>query len=817
MKNWILIFLLGCVTVSLGQERKQLEAVRVEDKMRIDAILNEPIWNRVKKGSDFKEQSPNNGFQIDKEDQTEISVCYSDNSIFFGLIMKDAAPDSILKELGFRDEFGKNNDWVEIRLFPYDDAQNKFTFNLSAGNIQIDQKNGDASWNAIWNSQVKITDKGWVAEIEIPFSSLRFPDSDVQSWGMNIVRHKRRTRQTSSWQFMDASIGNDDLQTGVLEGVKGLETPIRLSFFPYFTISHDEKSSSNPNMIGGLDLKYGLSNSYTLDMTLVPDFGQSDFVNEVHNISPFEVRLDENRDFFTEGTELFNQGGLFYSRRIANGNLNSSQSLLNENEEINGEIKQPKLLNAFKLSGRSDEGFGTGFFNAISLENDLDLKDTLSNEIRNVVLNPLTNYSVFVVDKAFKNGSSLAMVHTYVGREGSARDAYTYALLGKTFLNKDQFMISGAWKQSHLFMESSNKSGFNSGFKLEKIAGKLNYSLWQETTSDNYDINDLGYIDINNKYNFNGSVRLRELTANEKRINGQIEARTNLNYIYSPNLFVSWDISLSANETTHKFLSHGLNTNFRLMEKTNYYEARTGGFNHKFITGPSVYAQYWFSPDYRKKLAVDGNVSVYNRSDHGHQSVGYRLAPRIRVSNNLSFVLDIRHNFDRNHVGWTAFIDDEGGNIKGFSEDVEEIIFAKRELKTFVHEITGQYHLNSKLSFSVRMRHYWRDLRNTSFHALEDGLLEDTSYDGLDENNDTKHDLSYNSFNADFGCVWRFAPGSEMSLLLRTSYLDNFNYSENNYFENTQEVLNSNLNNLVSLKVLYFLDYKKIKNTFLKS
>jgi len=815
VKNWIIILVLSCFSTAFAQSRKQLSATRVEGNIKVDGFLNETTWSTKKGATGFVEQSPNNGAKVADEYQTEVKVSYTDNSVYFALFMKDSKPDSILKELGFRDEFGKNTDWIEIRIFPYDDAQNKFAFNLSAGNIQIDQKNGDASWNAIWDSKVKITDKGWVAEIEIPFSSLRFPDSDVQSWGLNIVRHKRRTRETSSWQFMDASLGNEDQQTGILKGIQGLKTPVRLSLFPYLTISHDENSSSNPNAVGGMDLKYGLSNSYTMDMTLVPDFGQSDFVNEVHNISPFEVRLNENRDFFTEGTELFNKGDLFYSRRIANGNANAIDDQLRMDEEVESEIKQPKLFNAFKLSGRSDNGLGTGFFNAISLENTAMVLDTLSGAKREVILNPLTNYSVFVVDKAFRDGSSIAMVNTYVGREGSSRDAYTYALLGKLFLNKDKYQISGAWKQSHIFDEQGDKTGFNTGFQFEKIAGKLNYSFWEEITSDKFDINDLGYIDVNNKYNVNAAVKLKELTANKKRVNGEVEAKMHLKYIYAPNLFVSWDVNLSANETTHKFLSHGVNASLRFIEKNNYYESRTGGFDHKFITGASQYIQYWVSPDYRKKIAVDANVSVYNRSDHGHQSVGYKLAPRIRVSNNLSFILEARHNFDRNHVGWTTFLDSDGETSKSFSDDMAEIIFAKRELKTFVHELTAQYHLNSKLSFSVRMRHYWRDLRNTSFHQLKKGYLEDTAYDGLDEEGRQKHDLVFNSLNADLGCVWRFAPGSEMSLLLRTSYLDSFDHSENNYLESTREVLKSDLNNLVSLKVLYFLDYKKIKNTFI--
>lgn len=817
MKSSFLVFLFTVLTIAQAQTRKTVKAVRSTDQIRIDGSLDEGGWSKAVSAMNFTEQSPDNGATISDEFQTEFKVVYSDNSIFFGLKMKDSNPDSILKEMGFRDEYGKNTDWIEIRIYPYDDAQNRFLFNLSAGNIQIDQRNGDTSWNAIWASMVKVTDEGWIAEIEIPFSSLRFPNTDVQSWGLNIVRHRRRVRETSSWQFMNAAIGEEDQQTGILEGVEGLETPIRLSLFPYATIAHDETNTTNPSVIGGLDLKYGLSNSYTLDMTLVPDFGQADFVNEIHNISPFEVRLDENRDFFTEGTELFNKGELFYSRRIANSNLIDPSDELEDDEVVSGEEKKPRLLNAFKLSGRGENGLGTGFFNAVSLENDVQISDSLTGESRDLIINPLTSYSVFVVDKAFRNGSSISMTNTYVGREGSARDAYTYALGGDFYLKKSTYLLSTRWKQSHIFEDDVHESGFNSFVELQKISGKLNYGVFQSTTSETYDINDLGFLDINNKYSIRKWIALRQLTASEKRVNGRVEFNSTLNYIYSPNLFVSWDMNLHANMTTKGFLSQGVNISFRPIEKNNYYEARTGDFEHFFRTGSSMYFQYWVSPDYRKKVAIDANISVYNRSDHGHQSISYRVAPRVRVNNKLSFVWSMRHSFDRNHVGWTTFVTDEGERVSSFSDDVDHIIFAKREVKTFVHELTGQYHLNSKLSFSVRMRHYWRDLRNTSFHELEDGYLRDSYYIGLDEEGNQEHDLAFNSLNADMGCVWRFAPGSEMSLLLRTSYLDTFDYSENNYFRNVNEVLSSDLNNLVSLKILYFLDYKKIRNTFVKS
>jgi hypothetical protein len=112
-----------------------------------------------------------------------------------------------------------------------------------------------------------------------------------------------------------------------------------------------------------MDIKYGISQSFTLDMTLVPDFGQIRSDNQVLNLSPFEVRFNENRQFFTEGTELFNKGNLFYSRRIGSNPAfiaNVSSQLL-PGETIRENPSESKLLNATKISGRSDNGLGIGF------------------------------------------------------------------------------------------------------------------------------------------------------------------------------------------------------------------------------------------------------------------------------------------------------------------------------------------------------------------------------------------------------------------------------------------------------------------------
>ncbi|NJE06863.1 hypothetical protein E3E36_12115, partial [Thermococcus sp. M36] len=112
-------------------------------------------------------------------------------------------------------------------------------------------------------------------------------------------------------------------QEGFLNSIENIKPPVRLSFSPYvstyanhYPYNNSIQNNWSNSVNGGMDVKYGINQSFTLDMTLIPDFGQVQSDNQVLNLSPFEVKYNENRSFFTEGTELFNKGNLFYSRRI---------------------------------------------------------------------------------------------------------------------------------------------------------------------------------------------------------------------------------------------------------------------------------------------------------------------------------------------------------------------------------------------------------------------------------------------------------------------------------------------------------------------
>ncbi|MBK9735450.1 MAG: hypothetical protein IPO92_10940 [Saprospiraceae bacterium] len=305
----------------------------------------------------------------------------------------------------------------------------------------------------MWQSAVSIDSAGWIVEIRIPYSSLRFPSADIQEWKVQFSREIRRLRETSNWSPIDPLISGWVQQSGKVTHLENIKSPVRLSLTPY--VSGYVKSSYDPNLAdnklssgtaysAGLDLKYGLNDAYTLDMTIVPDFGQVISDKQVLNLGPFEVFFEENRQFFTEGTELFNRGRLFYSRRVGGLPLHYSDvgNKLNGGEKI---IKNPdvtQLFNATKISGRNAGGTGIGVFNAIVGESFALIRAEDGKE-RNINTNPITNYNVFVIDQNLKNNSSISFINTNVLRNGSDYDANVTGSFFNLKTKNQQFGLSG--------------------------------------------------------------------------------------------------------------------------------------------------------------------------------------------------------------------------------------------------------------------------------------------------------------------------------------------------------------------------------------
>lgn len=225
-----------------------------------------------------------------------------------------------------------------------------------------------------------------------------------------------------------------------------------------------------------MDLKYGINESYTLDMILFPDFGQVQSDDQILNLTPFEVKYDERRQFFTEGTEKFNKCGIFYTRRVGAmpRNFFRPYDSLRQNEVINKNPEETRIINATKISGRNADGLGIGFFNAITSRARSIIEDTLTGIKRNITTQPFTNYNVLVLDQNLKNNSYLSLVNTNLWIPGDAYSANVTGLETKISNKKSTVAVFGNLNISQKYDENSMPVfGHSLLMNISKPSGKF--------------------------------------------------------------------------------------------------------------------------------------------------------------------------------------------------------------------------------------------------------------------------------------------------------------------------------------------------------
>jgi len=400
-------------------DKKEVSAVRITNPPKIDGDLSDDAWKSAPVATGFLQMYPFNGRPATHN--SEVKIIYDNNAIYVGAMLTDPHPDSIYTELSERDKIGMT-DYFGVYIDCFNDYLTAYGFIVTASGVQCDVKSTetggeDFSWDAVWESEIKIVDDGWVVELKIPYSALRFPKEEKQLWGLQIFRQIMRYRQNTTWNLVDREVDGLNNQAGELHGIENIDPPLRLSFVPYvsgYLEKSPESESWGYSYNLGMDLKYGINESFTLDMTLVPDFGQVQSDDEIYNLSPFEVYYSEKRPFFMEGTELFDKGDIFYTRRIGStpSGYDDVEDQLLENEKISNNPQESQLINATKLSGKTRKKLGIGVFNAITTNTFAEIEDTLSENTRRILTEPFTNYNMFVLDQALKNNSYVSFYNT---------------------------------------------------------------------------------------------------------------------------------------------------------------------------------------------------------------------------------------------------------------------------------------------------------------------------------------------------------------------------------------------------------------------
>jgi hypothetical protein len=797
--------------------QKEISISKTSERIQIDGKFTENTWKTDVIATDFSQITPTPG--SNPSQKTEVRLSYDDHALYIAVNCIDE-PHLASKILSLRDDFHANIDNFKLFIDTYNDDQNGFVFGVSSMGVQYDAKiyQGEESpeLNMVWNSEVVHTENGWQLEIRIPYSAIRFPKTAVQNWGVNFERYISRNREVSSWNPVKPDFENYMAQCGQLKGVEGIAPPLRLALIPYLSgyVSHypfNEPTVKNVSeqLNGGMDIKLGLNEAFTLDMTLVPDFGQVVFDNQVLNLSPFEIQFNENRQFFTEGTELFNKSGLFYSRRIGIQAPSSVlTTLLNENEILSEVPQSSQLYNASKISGRTKKGLGIGVFNGITAPQKAKAFNLTDSTTREILVSPLTNYNVLVLDQNLKNNSSVTLTNTNVTRSGSFYDANVTGIDSKFNTKDNRYFVGFFGAVSGKYYNDKKQFGHTGGVNLGKQTGNFTFSSNYYEESDTYDPNDLGFLMNNNSRVFNQLFSYR-IFKPFWRLN-RLTTNLNVSYsrLYKPDVYVSTVVSLSGFVNTKKFHAMGFNVDATVTPNYDYFEPRVWG---KFFTRPkAINYGAWISTNYQKKFALDVNTFWTYIDRENWQEYGYGVSPRWRISNQIFLVYELEHTLNKGTQGFAVPF-----GIP--AETTNAILFGNRDRTNVTNTINLRYTFTKTMGFTFRLRHYRSNVKYNYFYDLQDnGNLARNTFTGLDVNGESAYNTNFNAFTIDMVYRWVFKPGSEINVVWKNSIFTNDKRVLESYMRNLNSTFENGALNSISIKVIYWLDYQSLKSALKK-
>ena len=312
IKKTILFIMFFIFVNTVFSQKRTYNISRTFETPKIDGELNDNAWNNIPVADSMWQYFPNEGQKASVK--TEVKLLYDNKAIYVYAMCYDDSPNLINKELGAKDYDNINADEFFIGFDTYN-AYDAYVFGVSASGIQKDVKDSDPTYNAVWQSAVKINSLGWAIEMRIPYSALRFPSSPEQEWGFQFTRRIIRTSEYDQWALCPKTASNSRMFWGKLKGLKNIEAPLRLSMTPFISLGYESSPFENTNKktsynnaysySAGADLKWGIDEKFTVDVTMFPDFSQVQSDNKIKTLGYNEIIYTDNREFFKEGTELF--------------------------------------------------------------------------------------------------------------------------------------------------------------------------------------------------------------------------------------------------------------------------------------------------------------------------------------------------------------------------------------------------------------------------------------------------------------------------------------------------------------------------------
>jgi hypothetical protein len=687
-----------------------IQAYKLSEPIVIDGELNESIYS-YPAITNFTQRDPDEGKP--SSEKTEVWVFYDESSIYFSGRFSDSCPDSIDMTLMRRDNFVES-DWFWIYLDPYNDNRTGFYFSVNPGGSICDGTlfNDDAmddSWDGIWENKTTVDKNGWNVEVRIPYTQLRFKESDKMTWGINLNRDIKRKHEMSFYVMVPKNESGNVSKFADLVGLQGIKPKQRFEILPYFVqkaqyLVHDEndpfyKSNQYKTSIGA-DVKFSLGSNLNVDATINPDFGQVEVDPAIVNLSEFETFYNEKRPFFIEGSNIFSFGyggannnwgfnfsipELFYSRRIGRppqGNVSK--------EGYTDIPSETRILGAAKLSGKIDEGWSIGALSSVTQRTYATIQTIESGKVEEEI-EPLTHYGVFRTQKEFNSGKqAIGIIFTSVNRDLNSENlksllsnqAYTFGSDGWVFLDEDEtYVITGSvigsytsgtkdyliklQQQPYRYMQRPDKTYMPIDSNRTSIAGYFSRVMLNKQKGNFYVNAALGIISPGFEYNDLGSQWFAD------RINGHVV--TGYRWFDPDEIFRRKSVYLAYNRTSDyedniersgfyltgsvQFLNYwGINMNASNGFKSVSKNLTRGGPK---LNIPPNYSFYFSAyTDSREKIIVSPGFG-YWRNEIGSDEFDSELEIEWKPSSQISFSFGPEYSTNYTSFQWVRNIPDQ--------------------------------------------------------------------------------------------------------------------------------------------------------------
>jgi len=826
----------------------KVDAIRLAEPIAVDGILSEAVWQNGSGFSQFTQRDPNEGAQPTQ--QTIVHLAYDDEAIYIGARMFDSAPDSIIARLGRRDA-QLTSDMFGFFVDPYYDRRSGFYFSINAAGTMYDgvlynDEWDDDSWDGVWEGKVKIDEKGWVAEMRIPYSQLRFKNKDQMVWGINFRRDIARKNERDYLVFTPKNGSGFVSRFADLVGIENINPPRRIEVLPYVTTKaeYTQHLPGNPFNDGskylpgtGADLKVGIGSNLTLDATVNPDFGQVEVDPAVVNLGDVETFFSEKRPFFIEGSTIFNfgQGGsrsnwgfnwanpqFFYTRRIGRAPQGRSPSADFADVPLGTSI-----LGAAKLSGKVGNNWNVGMLHALTSREHADLKQ--GNRRFHSEVEPLAYYGIMRAQKEIKEGrQGIGFISTLAARrfddarlrDEINRSAFTGGVDGWTFLDSNKTWVITGWagmsqlrgnearlialQQSsrhyfqrpdagHVEVDSSATSltGYAGRLLLNKQKGNVIFNSAIGFVDPKFDLNDMGFLFRTDVINGHIGGGYKWTKTNKVTRFAQL-----LGAVFGSRDFDGNAIWMGVWHSGYfEFLNYySLNYSFAYNPETVSNNRTRGG--PLTLNPPGWQANFFLNSDSRKTWVFGLGTFSYSRGPKNWDG-GIDASVEWKPGANLSVQAGPTLFWSRNFAQYVTVIADSQATATFGSR----YIFA--ELKQT--ELSASIRLNWTFTPRLSLQLYAQPLVSAGDYHNFKQLARPKSYEFTKYNDRLADDFNFKSLRGNAVLRWEYSPGSTLFFVWTQSRSDFENNGEFRFLRSFDRLLDADTDNIFLIKASYWL------------